>query len=495
MATDNLQDLLPSFRIFTKEELDDGSYLHKEPDYEAFNKAISNGYNSLKEAFEAQCIKLGIQPYDQEYVATNSDNNSHSSSDSQTKHFDKSKSDDKSSYKHEPESLAPKESFNIDDASFKLSTVQGNHGYAYEAPSPMVSDVSKDVALDPKINQNDDSDQSITQGKQDNHIELDDYDLKSLCTLVNSCSSKQDSKRQENHDLQEQDSPDLSIKDSNDLYASTSAQDPDNNQEQFEDPKSFEQRINKQLLERISLLIAPYRCFATLDEEKPYQKRLDIVTPSGNSYKLIIFYKASLVISSLKFNKTSGPDSNLLGSLTQLLNSVLLNRSLEHFFENDQSSHSRFNEHKNFGSQSASSKAPRAASGHYQSPSQGYGQSQGPSPWSGQNQSTIPLGMKSMEQGNSSGFSARTNNNESLDKRIAKILEPLGFKVKFFQDANYQKQYQVTTSTGDECILMIFYKANNKISSIRFNKVPQSDKNDLATAVLQLNNNLKGTEI
>ena len=83
----------------------------------------------------------------------------------------------------------------------------------------------------------------------------------------------------------------------------------------------------------------------------------------------------------------------------------------------------------------------------------------------------------------------------SIDDRVSRILVPLGFEVKFLQDASYQRQYEVKTHSGESCILMIYYKGNNTISNIRFNKTPQADKVNLAMAAVELNKQLLKTKI
>lgn len=83
----------------------------------------------------------------------------------------------------------------------------------------------------------------------------------------------------------------------------------------------------------------------------------------------------------------------------------------------------------------------------------------------------------------------------SIDDRVSRILVPLGFEVKFLQDASYQRQYEVKTHSGESCILMIYYKGNNTISNIRFNKTPQADKVNLAMAAVELNKQLLKTNI
>lgn len=83
----------------------------------------------------------------------------------------------------------------------------------------------------------------------------------------------------------------------------------------------------------------------------------------------------------------------------------------------------------------------------------------------------------------------------SIDDRVSRILVPLGFEVKFLQDASYQRQYEVKTHNGESCILMIYYKGNNTISNIRFNKTPQADKVNLAMAAVELNKQLLKTKI
>ena len=83
----------------------------------------------------------------------------------------------------------------------------------------------------------------------------------------------------------------------------------------------------------------------------------------------------------------------------------------------------------------------------------------------------------------------------SIDDRVSRILVPLGFEVKFLQDASYQRQYEVKTHSGEGCILMIYYKGNNTISNIRFNKTPQADKVNLAMAAVELNKQLLKTKI
>lgn len=83
----------------------------------------------------------------------------------------------------------------------------------------------------------------------------------------------------------------------------------------------------------------------------------------------------------------------------------------------------------------------------------------------------------------------------SIDDRVSRILVPLGFEVKFLQDASYQRQYEVKTHSGECCILMIYYKGNNTISNIRFNKTPQADKVNLAMAAVELNKQLLKTKI
>ena len=83
----------------------------------------------------------------------------------------------------------------------------------------------------------------------------------------------------------------------------------------------------------------------------------------------------------------------------------------------------------------------------------------------------------------------------SIDDRVSRILVPLGFEVKFLQDASYQRQYEVKTHSGESCILMIYYKGNDTISNIRFNKTPQADKVNLAMAAVELNKQLLKTKI
>ena len=62
MEPNDLSQLLPSYRIFTIEELKNGSYEHKAPDYQIYDVVIEKSFKSLNEAFETQCIKFG-KPY------------------------------------------------------------------------------------------------------------------------------------------------------------------------------------------------------------------------------------------------------------------------------------------------------------------------------------------------------------------------------------------------------------------------------------------------
>ncbi len=62
-----------------------------------------------------------------------------------------------------------------------------------------------------------------------------------------------------------------------------------------------------------------------------------------------------------------------------------------------------------------------------------------------------------------------------FERRMHNILDPLGFIITAISDKNYQKQLDITTPSGNQLKLAVYYKGNDKISSFKFNKMPTED--------------------
>lgn len=67
----------------------------------------------------------------------------------------------------------------------------------------------------------------------------------------------------------------------------------------------------------------------------------------------------------------------------------------------------------------------------------------------------------------------------SFDRRMHNILDPLGFTIIAITDKNYQKQIDLTSPSGNQLKLAVYYKGNDKISSFKFNKMPPEDMDAL----------------
>lgn len=67
----------------------------------------------------------------------------------------------------------------------------------------------------------------------------------------------------------------------------------------------------------------------------------------------------------------------------------------------------------------------------------------------------------------------------SFDRRMHNILDPLGFTITAISDKNYQKQIDLTSPSGNQLKLAVYYKGNDKISSFKFNKMPPEDMDAL----------------
>lgn len=81
----------------------------------------------------------------------------------------------------------------------------------------------------------------------------------------------------------------------------------------------------------------------------------------------------------------------------------------------------------------------------------------------------------------------------TLNDRVENILRPLGFKIRDCQEKNYQRQFSVTTPSGQNIMLMVWYKGSGKVSSVRFNLTPGADREAIGKALTQLNSSVVNT--
>ena len=81
----------------------------------------------------------------------------------------------------------------------------------------------------------------------------------------------------------------------------------------------------------------------------------------------------------------------------------------------------------------------------------------------------------------------------TLNDRVENILKPLGFKIRDCQEKSYQRQFSVTTPSGQNIILMVWYKGSGKVSNVRFNLTPGADREAIGKALTQLNSSVVNT--
>lgn len=311
---------------------------------------------------------------------------------------------------------------------------------------------------------------------------------------------------------------------------------------------------NAALANIVSILLAPFHCEAQFDNEFVNHKRFRVTLPSGNDYLLLIYHKQNNNISKIAFNKRLVEDNSLLQHIIEFLEQYLLHRTINNGSTPtlDIESEVKANISPKQSLDRAQGKVQEINSGiaalsgpspwseailEEESKALQYGvviQKYSPDNTSGDlsvkpayatnsghMQGLLPEG--NMPAGNqavgsmpaimnptahksddampcggkieSSKTQVNGAQDVSIDDRVSRILVPLGFEVKFLQDASYQRQYEVKTHSGESCILMIYYKGNNTISNIRFNKTPQADKVNLAMAAVELNKQLLKTKI
>ena len=81
----------------------------------------------------------------------------------------------------------------------------------------------------------------------------------------------------------------------------------------------------------------------------------------------------------------------------------------------------------------------------------------------------------------------------TLNDRVENILKPLGFKIRDCQEKSYQRQFSVTTPSGQNIMLMVWYKGSGKVSNVRFNLTPGADREAIGKALTQLNSSVVNT--
>lgn len=211
-----------------------------------------------------------------------------------------------------------------------------------------------------------------------------------------------------------------------------------------------ENRRDQLFFERIQELVAPVGVNVLTVDDKPNQKLCFMENQYGDDFKLSVFFKNNFEVSFIQCSSDLEEAKecykllhNVIGSRIDDLRRLSDEELQDLMLSRQQNSHSLLRRNKDLELVSAevAQKVVR-------------------------NNKITAKGQAAAGMGRLIKF----------DERIKSILMPLGFIVSEIVDKNYQKQIELISPNKTKLKLLVYYKGNNLISSVKFNKIDPQDE-------------------